>query len=253
MSRMDSYQSINDPPWRRLRCYAFDPSLSTQLDTAMINEIVAQIPWDFYPAGSGGRGSLEGAIAPGPVNEYLEVIDFDPASDCFYAPVDLNDPRILAQDGLPPSETNPQFHQQMVFAVAMLTIMNFERALGRRMQWKQQWDKFVRRLRIYPHALRQANAFYSPGKCALLFGYFPASEPAPGPTAPRRDHFHLSLPRHHCPRDDARSPRWQPPVFPRAEPQGCPSIPRGVRRHRRPVPALHLPGVAAAPDRQDAR
>ena len=181
---MENYQSINDPPWRRLRCYAFDPSLSTKLDTAMINEIIARIPWDFYRAGDGGRGSLEGGLAPGPVNEYLEVIDFDPSSGCFYAPVDLNDPRILAQDGLRPSETNPQFHQQMVFAVAMLTIMNFERALGRRMQWKQQWDKFVQRLRIYPHAVRQANAYYSPDKCALLFGYFPASDQHPGRQLP---------------------------------------------------------------------
>ncbi|TGV61985.1 hypothetical protein EN803_38045, partial [Mesorhizobium sp. M2D.F.Ca.ET.160.01.1.1] len=32
----------------------------------------------------------------------------------------------------------------------------------------------VPRLRIYPHALRAANAYYSPDKKALLFGYFPA-------------------------------------------------------------------------------
>ena len=31
----------------------------------------------------------------------------------------------------------------------------------------------MQRLRIYPHALRQANAYYSPDKIALLFGYFP--------------------------------------------------------------------------------
>ena len=31
----------------------------------------------------------------------------------------------------------------------------------------------MRRLRIYPHALRDRNAFYSPEKKALLFGYFP--------------------------------------------------------------------------------
>jgi hypothetical protein len=29
-----------------------------------------------------------------------------------------------------PSESNPQFHQQMVYAVAMTTIQNFEKALG---------------------------------------------------------------------------------------------------------------------------
>ena len=32
------------------------------------------------------------------------------------------------------------------------------------------------RLRIYPHALREANAYYSPDKHALLFGYFRASK-----------------------------------------------------------------------------
>ena len=33
----------------------------------------------------------------------------------------------------------------------------------------------MRRLRIYPHALREPNAYYSPDKKALLFGYFPAT------------------------------------------------------------------------------
>ena len=56
----------------------------------------------------------------------------------FYKPVDLNSPHILAQDGLAPSETNPQFHQQMVYAVAMATIRNFERALGRVAFWSNR-------------------------------------------------------------------------------------------------------------------
>src|SRR5262249_46899520 len=37
-------------------------------------------------------------------------------------------------------------------------------------QWKVE---FVRRLRLYPHALRDQNAYYSPAKKAILFGYFP--------------------------------------------------------------------------------
>ena len=36
-------------------------------------------------------------------------------------------------------------------------------------------EQFVRRLRIYPHALRDRNAYYSPAKKALLFGYFPVA------------------------------------------------------------------------------
>ena len=35
-------------------------------------------------------------------------------------------------------------------------------------------DAYVQRLRIYPHALREENAYYSSDKMALLFGYFRA-------------------------------------------------------------------------------
>lgn len=163
------------PIYRKLRGYAFDPSLSTQFETAVINEATYKINWE--------------SVEPGPVGEYLEVVDYDPASGCFYDPVDLNDPFLLAQNGLSPSEGNPKFHQQMVYAVSMLTINNFERALGRSALWGHNlrrdesgtWrSDFLRRLRIYPHALREANAYYSPQKRALLFGYFPAPIDQPG-------------------------------------------------------------------------
>ena len=158
---------IPEPASRNLRIFAFDPSLSSRFDTAGIGEITIQIPW-------------EADLQPGPVGEYIEVIDADPASGVFYKPVDLNDPRLLAQNGLAPSESNPQFHQQMVYAVAMTTIGHFEQALGRVALWSSYRnggpeEQFVRRLRIYPHALRERNAYYSPDKKALLFGYFPVS------------------------------------------------------------------------------
>jgi hypothetical protein len=164
--------------WRRLRGYAFDPGLSQQFETAAINEIVFRVPWE--------------PLTSGPVGEYLEVVDYDPASDCFYEPVDLDEIGIMAADGIDPDEGNPQFHQQFVYAVAMTTIGNFEKALGRRVLWVQRderrppgkWDQFVRRLRIYPHAFRGANAYYSPAKKALLFGYFPASAGARGAQLP---------------------------------------------------------------------
>ena len=34
---------------------------------------------------------------------------------------------------------------------------------------------YVQRLRIYPHAMREENAYYSPAKKSLLFGYFPTT------------------------------------------------------------------------------
>lgn len=168
------HSSAPIPPKRRLKGYAFDPSLSIELETSFINEIVFEIEWEGYE---------DRPLRPGPIGEYLEVIDYDPASGCFYDPVNLNDSYILAQDGLAPAEGNPQFHQQMVYAVAMTTIRNFELAMGRWALWaphrepgETDYDqgRFVKRLRIHPHALRQANAYYSPGKKALLFGYFPA-------------------------------------------------------------------------------
>ncbi|NJL26946.1 MAG: peptidase S8, partial [Thermoanaerobaculia bacterium] len=170
------------PTTRTLRVFSFDPSLGLEVETAALNRTRVDIPWE--------------ELRPGPVGNYLEVVDVDPASDCAYAPVDLNDPRILALQGLEPSEGNPQFHQQMVYAVAMKTIQNFERALGRVALWSPRrtrtrsgdgWsyrDDFVPRLRIYPHALREANAFYSPERKALLFGYFPASRTDAGRNLP---------------------------------------------------------------------
>ena len=243
------------PPSRCLRIFATDPGDTTRLETAFINAAKVDIPWETSQCNNN-------LLAPGPVGEYLEVVDVDPASNRAYDPVDLNDPFLLAQDGLPPSEGDPQFHQQMVYAVAMRTIRNFETALGRRALWAERQvtidgapievaeeqdavkvanrlgfpmtmrlrrrdvgqdvemsklrdtaavrdafarltqtgretapDKpgigvqvftrrleraFVQRLRIYPHALREANAYYSPEKLALLFGYFPAPTAAAG-------------------------------------------------------------------------
>lgn len=161
---------VPEPASRRLRVLAFDPSLAQRLDTATFNEICIGLPWEPLEAG--------------PVGEYLEVVDYDPASGVFYHPVNLNNPHLIAQDGLSPSESNPQYHQQMVYAVAMTTIGHFERALGRVALWADRRVKrqgggyvrqFVRRLRIYPHALRDRNAYYSPAKKALLFGYFPVT------------------------------------------------------------------------------
>jgi hypothetical protein len=162
------------PAFRLLRGYSIDPTLATQLNTAPISEIIFKVPWESLKAG--------------PAGEYLEVVDVDPASGCFYQPVDLDHAFILAQSGLPPSEGIPQFHQQMVYAVASLTIRNFELALGRHSLWRSRppqpgqnpYDDsvFVRQLRIYPHALREPNAYYSPEKIALLFGYFKATEDA---------------------------------------------------------------------------
>jgi hypothetical protein len=161
---------VPTPSYRKLRGYAFDPMISLDLDTADINQITYRVPW-------------EKDLKPGPEGEYIHVIDRDPAADAVYAPVDLNDPDVLARDGLAPAESNPQFHQQMVYSVIMTTIKNFEKALGRLVMWsprihwvrgKVKYD-YVQKLMVFPHAFRDQNAYYSPDRKVLLFGYYKAT------------------------------------------------------------------------------
>ncbi|GAB3834381.1 hypothetical protein GCM10028895_54590 [Pontibacter rugosus] len=64
---MEDYPKPNK---RRLKAFAFDPSLSTRLETIMINQLSLEVPWE--------------ELEPGPVGEYLEVIDVDPASSAAY-------------------------------------------------------------------------------------------------------------------------------------------------------------------------
>lgn len=173
----ESVLPVPAPSHRRLRVFSLDPAADTQFEDSLISRSVLPIPWE--------------PLAPGPVGEYLEVVDVDPASGCVYDPVDLSHPDLLAQDGLAPSTGNPQFHQQMAYAVGMRTIANFERVLGRKVLWaERRYDaqgnsvrgpgsRYVQRLRIYPHALREENAYYSPAKAALLFGYFNATTTDP--------------------------------------------------------------------------
>ena len=63
---------------------AFDPLLSNQSATAEINSVIYRINWE--------------SLQPGPIGEYVEVIDYDPTIKKFYEPVDLNNDYLLAQD-----------------------------------------------------------------------------------------------------------------------------------------------------------
>ncbi len=168
---------VKPPERRRLRIYALDPSLGGALNSYEDQVACIEVRNED--------------VKPGPIGEYIEVVDVDPASNRFYPPIDLENPNLLKQDGARPSEGDPSFHQQMVYAVAMRTIENFEMALGRKALWASRWsgrsgddNDYVQRLRIYPHALRQENAYYSPDHKALMFGYFPANSQVSDLTPP---------------------------------------------------------------------
>src|SRR5512143_3902531 len=92
------------PPQRALRVYAFDPSSTMRPD----NILTISIPYE--------------EVTKGPVGQKIAVIDIDATNQCYYEAIDLDARTRFGPGGLPPSEANPQFHQQMVYAVVMDTI-----------------------------------------------------------------------------------------------------------------------------------
>jgi hypothetical protein len=173
---------LEQPERRPLRIYAFDPMPGRAPDQLLWRTSENQITVNILNEG----------LKPGPQGDRIEVIDYDGASNCFYSPVNLDDPALLMQDGLAPSESDPRFHQQMVYAVAMKVLENFDHALGRKLRFRgRRVDKRYNsvRLRIFPHAFRGANAFYDPKHVALLFGYFQADRENPGENLPGQTVF----------------------------------------------------------------
>jgi hypothetical protein len=170
------------PERRPLRIFAFDPMPGRAPDQllwrAAENQVTVEVRNENLNAG--------------PQGSRIEVIDYDGANKCFYEPINLDDTALLMQDGLEPSEADPLFHQQMVYAVAMKVLENFDHALGRKLSFRKRSEDGQHlsvRLRIFPHAFRGANAFYDPTQVALLFGYFQASKKNPGENLPGQNVF----------------------------------------------------------------
>jgi hypothetical protein len=172
--------SVPMPTIRALQVYAIDPSTGS----FSRNYMTVHVPWE--------------KLAPGPTGRKIGVVDYDGVNKCYYPPVDLDDPLLLVNDGLNPSESDPRFHQQMVYAIAARTIAMFETALGRDIHWRRA-DRFgdssdnddamrkkddIGILKLYPHAMQQANAYYSPEAHGILFGYFTANKIGQGRNLP---------------------------------------------------------------------
>jgi hypothetical protein len=186
------WMELEQPPVRTLKVYALDPSAGNYIGNVMS----VKIKW-------------EEGLKPGPSGSKIAVVDYDGANKRYYPPIDLNDLRILARGGLDPSESDPRFHQQMVYAVASETIERFEAALGRRIHWRRAdrprsgnkagakgntgstWRKTdsIWTLNLFPHAMVQANAFYSPDAKGILFGYFKAEKTNQGRNLPGQTVF----------------------------------------------------------------
>ena len=111
MSKSVSYQ----PP-RKLRTFSFDSVTGNRHTNHRIREIFIFVPQELDPN-----------VGIGPDGEYIQVVDFDPASGFFYEPIDLNHSE--DSNGLRTSEEDPKFHQQMVYDVCIYTIAVLERVL----------------------------------------------------------------------------------------------------------------------------
>lgn len=153
------------PDRRPLKIFAFDPLSGNTAG----NIAIVDIPNE--------------ELGLGPAGERIKVIDYDGSYKRFYAPVNLNEGSILMRNGMDPSESDPRFHQQMVYAVAMRVLENFERALGRSLSFRG------RELKLLPHAFRGANAFFDPASNSVLFGYFSADTANPGLNLPGQTVF----------------------------------------------------------------
>jgi len=157
------------PLFRPLKVYAFGPSLGH----TTFNVRTLLVPYE--------------PLAPGPVGERVAVVDYDSSRDCFYDPVDLDDPLIAVNGGLDPSESDPQFHQQMAYALVSDSIHRIEIALGRTVRWRSEDTSAPLKIVVHPHAGVLANAFFSGNR--ILFGYFQADANATGRTMPGQNVF----------------------------------------------------------------
>ncbi len=97
---------------------------------------------------------------------------------------DLEHPHVVMQDGYRPSLSDPRFHQQMVYAVAMETYDKFRVALGRNVAWafsrcRGEGDERRNRLLLRPHGAEEPNAWYDRASGEIVFGYFKARESTP--------------------------------------------------------------------------
>ena len=136
MLRRPNENGITQAARRPLKIFASDPLLGRTFGNRARIDVVNE------------------SLAPGPVGSRVEVIDYDGAQKCFYDAVNLDHPAILLQGGLDPSEVDPRFHQQMVYAVAMKTLENFDRALGRVLRMGSQSASVAELYALAPFSAR---------------------------------------------------------------------------------------------------
>ncbi|MGE3966427.1 MAG: hypothetical protein AB7I09_20190 [Planctomycetota bacterium] len=108
-------------------------------------------------------------LEPGPLGCRIQVVDYDSSTGRFYGDHVIPDVEPKAwREGAPSILDDFAFHAQNAYALVAATLMRFEFALGRRVGWSFESHQ----LKIAPHGMLDANAFYAPDVEGLVFGYF---------------------------------------------------------------------------------
>ena len=115
-------------------------------------------------------------LAAGPIGYRVQIVDYDASQRRFNGthelPTSHADEPEAWHRGDASILNNLVFHAQNTYALVMKTLARFEFALGRRIPWSFG----THQLKVAPHGMRDANAFYSPEAEGLVFGYFDGSE-----------------------------------------------------------------------------
>lgn len=113
-------------------------------------------------------------LMPGPSGYRVQVVDYDSSTGRYYGahvlPQDFDEELKAWREGEQPIVKDYRFHAQNAYALVMKTLARFEFALGRRVGWAFK----VHQLKVAPHGLMDANAFYTRKEEGLVFGYFPS-------------------------------------------------------------------------------
>lgn len=175
--------TADDPLYRPLRIYTVDPGESRDVGS----EASLNVPWE--------------PLHPGPVGHLLEVDNTDGADGMRYRRVDLDEHKLVLEQGIAPTPADARFHQQMTYAVCSTVYHTFRRALGRDLSWGFEPRAAPRgpddeqddgqdaaageRLRVMPYAMDERNAYYDKADGTLRFGYYRADEHVAGTNLPR--------------------------------------------------------------------
>lgn len=115
----------------------------------------------------------------GPMGYRLQLVDYDASRRHFNGQHELparyeEEPEAWRRGDAAIVE-DYRFHAQNTYALVMRTLSRFEFALGRRIGWSFS----THQLKVAPHGMYDANAFYSPEHEGLVFGYFTGATGTP--------------------------------------------------------------------------